>query len=109
MPASTEVRYAGLLRPFSTRRLEDALYYVQTDAGTIRAEVDRLCRRPPTAPEPWTESLFRLSDLVASLIERCEEALPLLDRLAEDAPGDFRRAVRAMEHMLIGLREAPDA
>jgi uncharacterized protein Yka (UPF0111/DUF47 family) len=107
MAASVEVRHARLLKPFSTRRLRDALYHVQADADAIRHEVERLLREPPTTPEPWTESLFRLADLLASLVERCEEAMPKVDRLAEEAPADFRRAVTAMEHMLAGLREEP--
>lgn len=107
MPASTEVRYARLLRPFSTRRLQDALYHVLADSAAISHELERLLREPPTTPEPWTESLFRLADLLASLVERCEDAMPKVDRLAEDAPGDFRRAVTAMEHMIAGLRDEP--
>lgn len=105
--ASTELRYARLLKPFPTKRLADALYHVNAESAGISQELQRLLQNPPTTPEPWSDALWRLETALHLLIERCDEVLPVIVRMAEDAEPDFRRAVRAMEAILIGLREAP--
>lgn len=106
---STEVRYARLLRPFPTKRLADALYRVEADGTALHHELFAVLTDPPTVVEQWCQRLQTLTGLLMSIEEESREARDVIRGMYDDADRTFSVALRAMESMLRGLREADDA
>jgi hypothetical protein len=100
---TAHLEHARLMRPFPVKRLTDALYHVQADAGQIAAVLVAVQTDPPRTPEAWVTELEHLLALLASLELRCRDAVPALEVLADQADADFERAVSAMLAILRGL------
>jgi hypothetical protein len=108
--------YSKLIRPFPCRRLHDHLHQTLAGAASIRDAADMLLIDPPVSPDEWTTALHGIATQLSTLADACDEALPLIDRLIEQAPGDHRRALDALVAMVRGLQqeaaretgEAPD-
>jgi Cdc6-like AAA superfamily ATPase len=108
------VAYSRLVRPFPTRRLRDSLYQTLAGAASIQHRADMLLMDPPVTADEWTDALYEIGNLLETLADACDDALPMLKRLVEQAPGDHRRALDALVTMVRGLqaeaaREAGEA
>lgn len=104
---SEAVAYSRLLRPYSTARLDRALWYVESNAGSIRNRKLLLLLEPPVDPDRWVFELQQIQNDLETLSEQCEDAWRRIDLLKRSAPGDYERAVTAMRAMLVGMSEAP--
>lgn len=102
---SQEVRYARLLRPFSPRRVNEALYHVMAESGSIYEAVQGLLIEPPTLPEQWVFEIAHIRDMLALLANRCADAEPLLRHIEDAADRDFQRAVDAQVAIMRGLSQ----
>jgi hypothetical protein len=105
---STEVRFARLLRPFPTKRLADALYRIEADGTALHHELFAVLTDPPTAPETWCQRLQALTGLLMSIEEESRAARDVIRGMYDDADRAFDVAVRAVEAIMRGLREASD-
>jgi hypothetical protein len=74
MPASPEVLYASLLRPFPTRALANVLRPVQAEAYALDHRLTELLIGPPGTPEAWAYELDELQTRLHALTARCEWA-----------------------------------
>jgi hypothetical protein len=100
--------YSKLVRPFPVRKLHDKLYQTLAGAASIRSAADMLMMDPPVSPDEWTTALHQIGCQLETLADACDEVLPEIGRLIEQAPGDHRRALAAMVAMVRGL-QAQDA
>jgi hypothetical protein len=103
MPASPEVLYASLLRPFPTRALSNALRPVQAEAYALDHRLTEMLISPPGTPEVW---LFELGDLQTrlwGLADHCTVASDRITGLLVSADRDFQTAISAARVMLAGL------
>lgn len=103
----TAIEHSRLLRPFSTRRLSDALYHVSSTAGDVRQRETRLLVDTPTDPDEWVFELTQIQNALACLAEYCDEAHDRLDTLVRSAHVDYGRAVDAMVLVLRGMSPPP--
>jgi hypothetical protein len=103
MPASPEVLYASLLRPFPTRALANVLRPVQAEAYALDHRLTELLIGPPGTPEAWAYELDELQTRLHALTARCEWASGRITGLMVSADRDFETAVSAARVMLAGL------
>jgi hypothetical protein len=103
MPASPEVLYASLLRPFPTRALANALRPVQAQAYALDHALTELLISPPTTPEAWVRELAEMQTRLWNLADHCTMASDRLTGLQASADRDFETAVSAARAMLAGL------
>jgi hypothetical protein len=106
--------YSRLIRPFPCRKLRDSLHQTLAGAASIQHRADMLLMDPPLTPDEWTGALVEIGNQLQTLANACDDALPMLERLMEQAPGDHRRALDALVAMVRGLqaeaaREAGEA
>jgi hypothetical protein len=103
MPASPEVLYASLLRPFPTRALANALRPVQAEAYALDHALTEMLISPPGTPEAWAYELAELHTRLWSLANHCETAGERIAGLGATADRDFQTAISAARAMLAGL------
>lgn len=103
MADSEAVQYSRLLRPFSTRRLDEALYHVEATAGSITSRKQKLLVDTPTTAAEWRFELAELRNELDTLAEYCGDARRKLEALDRSAEGDYARAIDAMTKMLRGI------
>lgn len=106
---SREIAFSRLLRPFSTKRLSDALYHVQATGHGIDQRLMRLLINPPATPELWEFELDQIAGELWSLADYCEKAQARVRLLARSASRDYEVAVDAMTATLKGLAESEAA
>lgn len=97
------IAHSRLLRPFSTRRLSQALYHVNTAAGTLHQRETRLLIDTPNDPDEWTFELTQLQNELDTLADYCVDARSRLDVLVKSAHADHGRALDAMVAVLRGM------
>jgi hypothetical protein len=102
------VAYSRLVRPFPARRLRDSLYQTLAGAASIQHRADMLLMDPPVTVEDWVAALHEIGTQLETLADACDEALPRLARLVEQAPGDHRRGLDALVKMIRGLQAEVD-
>lgn len=100
---SEAVAYSRLLRPYSLKRMEGALWYVEARAGGIFTRKMKLLVDPPSDPAEWAFELTQFQNDLEILSEQCEEAWEKLALLIRSAPADYERAIDAMTRMLQGI------
>jgi hypothetical protein len=103
MPASPEVLYASLLRPFPTRALANTLRPVQAEAYALDHALTELLISPPGTPEDWVRELAEMHTRLWSLADHCETAGERIAGLGATADRDFQTAISAARAMLAGL------
>jgi hypothetical protein len=103
MPASPEVLYASLLRPFPTRALANALRPVQAQAYALDHALTEMLIQPPTTPEAWEFELTVIEDGLWNLYELCDDAAQRVVAFRGSADRDFQAAISAARAMLAGL------
>jgi hypothetical protein len=103
MPASPEVLYASLLRPFPTRSLANALRPVQAEAYALDHRLTEVLISPPGTPEAWAYELAEIQTRLWGLSDHCETARERIAGLGATADRDFQTAVSAARVMLAGL------
>lgn len=103
MSEAEAVQYARLLRPFSVKRMAEALWYVEARAGGISNRKMELLVDPPVDAPTWSHELGRLKVELEVLAEQCEEAWHLLSDLERTAEADYARAIDAMTKVLHGI------
>jgi hypothetical protein len=97
--------HSKLLRPYSPRRLTQALYGVDQIAGSLANAQTRLLVDMPVLPEAWISELDRLQTDLFLLVEASREAWKALEGLKRSAPADYGRALDAVVCVLRGLGE----
>jgi hypothetical protein len=110
------IAHSRLVRPFPTRKLRDSLYQTLAGAASIQHRADMLLMDPPISVNEWTSALHEIGCALETLADACDEALPKIARLVEQAPGDHRRGLDALIALVRGLQaeaaretgEAPD-
>jgi hypothetical protein len=100
--------YSKLLRPFPVRKLRDSLYQTLAGAASIQHQADMLLMDPPASPQEWTDALHQIGCQLETLADACDDALPMIGRLIEQAPGDHRRALDALVALVRGLQAEAD-
>jgi hypothetical protein len=100
-------RYAPMLRPFPTRRLGDALYYVQAYAAALNQALLGVLLDPPRDADRWTEALYHLLDTLDGIAERAVEAKPSIEAMIERADADAARAAVALRALTHSDQPAP--
>jgi hypothetical protein len=103
MPASPEVLYASLLRPFPTRSLANVLRPVQAEAYALDHRLTEVLISPPGTPEDWVRELAEMQTRLWNLADHCTMASDRLTGLQASADRDFETAVSAARAMLAGL------
>jgi hypothetical protein len=103
MPASPEVLYASLLRPFPTRALANALRPVQAEAYALDHRLTEVLIRPPGTPEDWEFELTVIEDGLWNLYELCDATAQRVVAFRNSADRDFQTAISAARAMLAGL------
>lgn len=101
------IAHSRLLRPYSTRKLSDALYHVNTAANGIHQRELALLIETPVQPEEWLFALGEIKTDLHVLTDYCRDAWRRLSELERSAHGDYDRALQAMVAVLRGLSEAP--
>jgi hypothetical protein len=91
MPASPEVLYASLLRPFPTRALANTLRPVQAEAYALDHALTELLISPPGTPEDWVFELAEMQTRLWSLADHCETAASGSPGLGRPPTATFRR------------------
>lgn len=106
MPATSQaVAYSRLLKPFPVKRLADVLYRVDQDGAALHSELFKVLADPPGVPEAFCQVLQRLQGLLMELEDEAREARAVLEEMYLDADRAFEVSVRAMECVLVGMRE----
>jgi hypothetical protein len=100
---SEAVQYSRLLRPYSTKRMDGALWYVEATAGGIYQRKLKLLIDPPADPATWQSELELIQNDLQTLAEQCEDAWRKIGLLIKSAPGDYERAITAMTRVLQGI------
>lgn len=103
MSESEAVQYARLLRPFSIKRMDSALFHVEASAALINKRKLAMLVDPPVDAPTWAGELERLQGDLEVLAEQCEEAWEKLGLLIRSAPADYERAIDAMTKILHGI------
>jgi hypothetical protein len=98
------VAYSRLVRPFPVRKLHDSLYQAMAGAASIRARADTLAMDPPVTVDEWTSALHEIGTQLETLADACDDTLPLIARLVEQAPGDHKRGLEALVRIVRGLQ-----
>lgn len=102
-PVNDLMRYARMVKPFSTRRLAEIVYHVEADASTIHRLVTNAQIQPPTTPDVWFETLEHILDCLWSLDLRIKEAMPMIIALQDTADVDYERSIAAITAIMRGL------
>lgn len=101
---SEAVRHSRLLRPYSTKRLDTALWHVETTASGIYQRKLKLLIDSPVNVAEWQHELEAIQhDLEFLATDYCPAAWEKLGLLIQSAPADFERAVDAMHKVLLGI------
>lgn len=103
MSEAEAVQYARLLRPFSVKKMDTALFHVEASAALINNLKMALLVDPPVDAPTWSHELGRLKVELEILAEQCEEAWHLLGDLERTAEADYSRAIDAMTKVLQGI------
>jgi hypothetical protein len=94
------MRYGRMLRPFPTRRLAEAIYWVEADAASVSHIVRNVLIEPPQTAAPWCEALYHLQDVLDSIAERAMECKAEVERMVETADADAVRGAVALRALL---------
>lgn len=101
---SEAVRHSRLLRPFSTKRLDAALWHVETTASGIYQRKLKILIEPPATANEWQAELEQLcAELEILATEYCPQAYDRLTVLHRSAEQDYERAIDAMLRILQGI------
>lgn len=105
MAAESEaLQYSRLLRPYSVKRLDKALWHVETTAAGIYQRKLRLLIDPPVGAPEWQCELEAIqAELEALATLHCPDAWDAVGVLIRSAPADYDRAVDAMHKVLLGI------
>lgn len=107
-PSADFMRYGRMLRPFPTRKLAEAVYFVETDAGVVSAIVRNLLIEPPQTAAPWCEALYHLLDVLDSIAERAVECRAVVERMIDTSDADAMRAAVALRALIEMVPEEPE-
>lgn len=102
-PTSETMAYVRMIRPFPTRRLNEAMHQVLGTAALIDKLVTNAQIEPPRTAELWTETLFYILDELDLMHDLIEEAVPRLIQMIDEADFQYERSLSAVRALLVGV------
>ena len=99
-PSADFMRYGRMLRPFPTRKLAEAIYWVEADTATVSHIVRNLLIEPPQTAAPWCEALYHLLDVLDSVADRALARRAQVEQMIDTADADATRAAVALRALL---------